>query len=437
MQMHEKVKCLVDIKNEDEFRTELMIPLLRKMGHFSDVLDNQGPDEAGVDIIGCSTSPFKKAEYTAFVLKHGNITLKAADRTNNIVGIIETQLRQAIRQPLSHPRLSSTSAFAGRVIVATNGTISKTAQRALRSAYTDRGDINLDFIGQDQLIEQIDQFWPRFYEDRRPFLSSYATKLYESLNIVNLELLGYAQKKRQLSEIYIDTILAKQENVAQSDFCLKEEYIAGNDLCKQGNDLIVITSGPGGGKSTLLKELAISQSRQNTNCAAIYLHAREILQSSSVNSAAMVALQRLSGDHLSEITSELSAHRLLLLVDGLDELATVADRESVIDKLIKANRADKVRVVLATRPESNPGTLAALASFTGYKIQPLRTGQIRSFFGKWFGADSGKAEPARPLCDLLQGDGSLAVANAPGVRQCPYVLRRHRVEVQALPYARQ
>ena len=80
MREEDKRKLLDSISSEDELRTELVIPLLKKMDDFSDVLDNQSPDEAGVDVIGVSTSPFKKPEYTAFILKHGNITLKVTSK---------------------------------------------------------------------------------------------------------------------------------------------------------------------------------------------------------------------------------------------------------------------------------------------------------------------------------------------------------------------
>ena len=105
MKEEDKLKILDSISSEDELRTELVIPLLKKMDDFSDVLDNQSSDEAGVDVIGISTSPFKKPEYTAFILKRGNITLKAADKKSHLIDIVETQIRTAIKHPLTHPRV--------------------------------------------------------------------------------------------------------------------------------------------------------------------------------------------------------------------------------------------------------------------------------------------------------------------------------------------
>jgi hypothetical protein len=399
---HEKRKVLESIESEDELRTELVIPLLKKMGTFTDVLDNQGATEAGVDVIAVSTSPFKKPEYTAFVLKKGNITLKASDQKNNVFNIVQTQIRMAIGHPLTHPRLPSEKAYANRVIVLTNGTISNNAESAFKKAFVDRSDISLDFVGQDRLIDQIDQLWPRFYEDRRPFLSTYALKLYQSLNTVNFEELGYANRERPLSDIYIDALLYEEQDVASTDLVFDKDAIQGEKLCRQRHGLMAVTSGPGGGKSTLLKEIAISESQQQKDCIAVYMHARAVLESVDVVHAAAKALSELSNDSIDEILPEIVPDKLLLLVDGLDEIASVPQREEVIARLKEANSALGARVVVGTRPESHPHILAAMAGFKAYSISPLRLSQIKSFFGKWFG---GNADKAAKLVTAMQDKG--------------------------------
>lgn len=403
MQQEEKQKALATIANENELRVELVVPLLKKMNAYTEVLDNQGPDEAGVDVIGVSTSPFKMPVYTAFILKHGNINLVAADKTNNLITIIETQIRQAIRQPLSHPRLTSNRAFANHVIVITNGTISRSAEAALQKSFRETREISIDFVAQDRLIDQIDKHWPRFYEDRRPFLSTYAKKIYDSLNVVDLELLGYAKSQKQLSEIYIDTLLYPQTSIAKPEFYFEDKPVAGEELCKQTNRLIVVTSGPGGGKTTLLKELAILQSKSDKECVAVYLHARDVLQSKNLLLTAATSLSELSNDGPEDVYEEIRRSNILYLVDGLDELGSLADRETVIQELRSAASGKRgTRVVLASRPESNPRILASLNDFASYSISPLRLGQIRTFFGKWFG---GNSEKASKLLDALRDKG--------------------------------
>ena len=104
MLIDDKQRLLRDIKNEDELRKELVIPLLRKMPGYIDVLDNQGPNEVGVDVIASQRTSLGATEYTAFVLKHGDITQKVSEKTN-LVRIIEDQITMALKHPLSHPRL--------------------------------------------------------------------------------------------------------------------------------------------------------------------------------------------------------------------------------------------------------------------------------------------------------------------------------------------
>lgn len=388
MLQHEKQQVLNSIKSENELRTELVIPLLKKMKQFSEVLDNQGADEAGVDVIAVSTSPFKKAEYTAVILKCGDITLKVADQKNNLINIVETQIREAMRIPLTHPRLPSGKIIANTVIVLTNGNISNKAEHALRKTFP---ELNLDFVGQDRLLDNIDALWPRFYEDRRPFLSSYAYQLLQSLNVLNLEELGYAKKNRNLSDIYIDSLLYEEESVAASNFDFEKEPIAGEQLCKQPHKLMAIISGPGGGKSTLLKEIAISQSKDERDQVAVYLHARDVFEAKDILRTSAETLSRLSNESPEDVYKEIKDTKLLLLIDGLDELAVLGDREEVIARLVDAQTSIGARVILGTRPESNPTVLAALGQFKAYSISPLKKSQIRSFFGKWFKENIDKA----------------------------------------------
>ncbi len=317
----EKIKVLESISSETELRTELVVPLLRKMSVFSEVIDNQGAEEAGVDVIGISTSPFKKPEYTAFILKRGDITLKSADK-KNIVNIVETQIRMAMRHPLTHPKLPASNILANRVIVLTNGKISNNAEYALKKSFASNSELNLDFVGQDRLIQHIDELWPRFYEDRRPFLSSYAQKLLNSLDIVNFDQLGQAIRPRTLTDIYVDALLYEEESPQSNSFSFFEkEPISGEQLCKKSHPLMVITSGPGGGKSTLLKEIAITESKHENSHVAVYMHARDILESRDIQRKASKILSEISNDSADDIYDELNSTKLLLLVDGLDEIA--------------------------------------------------------------------------------------------------------------------
>lgn len=392
MKEEEKLKILKSISSENEFRTELVIPLLRKMREYSDVLDNQSSEEAGVDVIGVSTSPFKKPEYTAFILKRGNITLASADKKSNLINIIETQIRTAIKHPLTHPRLPSPNSLAKRVIILTNGTISRNAEAALKKSFHDAYEIDMDFVGQDRIIERLDEVWPSFYEDRRPFLSSYAQSLLENLDVIKFDSLGHAIQPRSLREIYIDAILYEEES-AKPDllFNFDKTPISGELLCKEKYPLIVITSGPGGGKTTLLKELTINESKNDKSHVAVYLHARDVFESKDIIQLAADKLGRLSNETQEGVYSEISKSKLLLFVDGLDEIASIDEREAVINKLKEVSSSSKSRVVLGTRVVTESRILAALSAFKAYSISPMRKSQIRSFFGKWFKNNSDKA----------------------------------------------
>jgi hypothetical protein len=219
---------------------------------------------------------------------------------------------------------------------------------------------------------------------------------------VNLELLGYSQRQRSLEEIYIDAMLFEEDSIASNEFSIGKETIFGEALCKQNHDLIVVTSGPGGGKTTLLKELAITESKNDKSHAAIYLHARDVLETKDLLRKAAEILSGLSPHKVEDVYEELKQTKLLLLIDGLDEIASLTDREAIINRAIAAKKDLGARVIIGTRAESNPSILAALASFKAYSISPLRKRQIQSFFGKWF---KGNIDKAGKLIKALEDKG--------------------------------
>src|SRR5262249_19766559 len=116
----------------------------------------------------------------------------------------------------------------------------------------------------------------------------------------------------------------------------------------------------------------------------VYLHARDVLDSKDILLKSAHILSDISKDSIDDVHAELKQAKLLLLVDGLDELAAIQDRQAVIERLAHASQTLNARVIVATRPESNPDVLASLSPFKAFSISPLRKSQISNFFGKWF-----------------------------------------------------
>ncbi len=104
--------------NETEFRQEVLIPLLKKMG-FEKVRERHGPQEYGKDITFFEPSAFGGTHF-AVVAKVGNISGAATGKQN--LETVKTQIDQAFSLPFDDVE-DKKSYQVERVIVWTTGEI--------------------------------------------------------------------------------------------------------------------------------------------------------------------------------------------------------------------------------------------------------------------------------------------------------------------------
>ncbi|WIX85053.1 hypothetical protein [Amycolatopsis sp. DG1A-15b] len=178
-----------------------------------------------------------------------------------------------------------------------------------------------------------------------------------------------------------------------------------------GGEHLLVTGGPGQGKSTLSLRLAAEAARCWQGVAdspplrepvlPLRLTARELAtrlelpfyealaESVRGEYGAMLA-QPLRPE---DLTGRVAGCRWLLLVDGLDEVADAALRDQLVT-VLAAWASDAVyRVVLTTRPIEG----ATLAPFqrigaARYELLPFDEGTFRLFAGHWFAESAGAAE---------------------------------------------
>ncbi|MDX8140964.1 NACHT domain-containing protein [Lentzea sp. BCCO 10_0061] len=178
----------------------------------------------------------------------------------------------------------------------------------------------------------------------------------------------------------------------------------------ESDDHLVITGGPGQGKSTLTlrlaAELALGWSADGTEqtterVVPLRLPARELAARLDVPFAEALAASVRAEYNLrlrcaidpSHFEDRVSGCRWLLLVDGLDEVTSPAARDDLVHALAGwAASGDVYRIVLTTRPIEG-GVLAPLQRIgaTRYELQPFDEEALRTFAESWFRDDGDAA----------------------------------------------
>lgn len=172
-----------------------------------------------------------------------------------------------------------------------------------------------------------------------------------------------------------------------------------------GDEHLVVTGGPGQGKSTLSLRLAamIAASRTGDtgdgplteNVVPLRLTARELATRLGLpfHDALAESARAEYGAFLGPsfdarvLAGRVGGRRWLLLVDGLDEVADVAERDRLVRVLASWASEDgsPYRVVLTTRPIEGT-TLAPLQRIGAarYELQPFDEEALRRFAESWF-----------------------------------------------------
>jgi hypothetical protein len=174
------------------------------------------------------------------------------------------------------------------------------------------------------------------------------------------------------------------------------------------HDHVLVTGGPGSGKTALVRELARRLARiwlredpasdppTGQPVVPLLIPARALTDTGSFTSALAAAVRRVYGmDMLTELrpvhfAGPVSGSRWLLIIDGLDEVVDQELRVKIIRAIRGHARADTpYRFVVTSRPLPE-AELRSLwqEPFTAFSVEPFGRRELREFAGKWFTAQN-------------------------------------------------
>ena len=200
-------KEIVKNLSEKEFRQDLIIPLLSKMGYIAPI-EYHGINERGKDIICFEYDRLNEQRFLSVVAKVGDLTGNAATNTGLIT--VVNQVQQAFDNPYED-LYNMRQVFINEVWVMTTGKIVSGAQDSVINTLRKNNlDKQIRFIGDDRLIQLIDRHFSTYWN------SSSETK--ESVIIQRDRLLSFIEGLLSANNVDRATIESVKSSILYSDY---------------------------------------------------------------------------------------------------------------------------------------------------------------------------------------------------------------------------
>ncbi|MFM9265323.1 NACHT domain-containing NTPase [Tychonema sp. BBK16] len=195
---------------------------------------------------------------------------------------------------------------------------------------------------------------------------------------------------------------ANKRSFQQQD-CKKQE---GLKIANQKQYLMVLGQ-PGAGKSTFLRKTGLEALKGKKggfkhNCIPVFIELKSFISSQIDIEKLIVEEFKICGfPHYEQfITKALEQGKLLILLDGLDEVPTVNTNEVISQIQNFVDRYDKNRFIVSCRTAAYRNNFKR---FTDVKLADFDDTQIEQFIGNWFQSEVDKqAGTAQKCWELLQ-----------------------------------
>lgn len=387
-----KYKFLKEM-TEDDFRDRVIRPLFYRLG-FGDGRDVCGPDEEGKDAIFILTNPLGLDDLIVVQTKAGNLNLasKASDNLLNAIAQLRTAFETAV--PLIKPKQKR---LPSKVILCASGKMNTAARKHVADEIKQP---HLNLLDADDLIPEIDSRFPELWLDIdaevMPYMRAVRRAIEQSSESLAItELLpgtSAAATDAMFLELYLwRNVLKLRRRKGTTERIPKFIEIPAVSVLGKSERLVLILGEGGSGKSTALRRMAYvlagrALAAEPAFLIPVLIRAADVARrpSETILDFAVAECTRLTGSTKPPFgADELRNGRVVILLDGLDEVPPDSEKQSVIQRVIDfAEAYPKCLVVITSREYAFLRHLNALDRFTRYRVRKISLKQAEQLVDK-------------------------------------------------------
>lgn len=371
--------------HEDEFRDRVVRPLFVRQG-YGDGRDLCGPDEEGKDALFTYDVPIGGQQIIAVQTKRGKVNLsgKASENLLNAIAQIRTALNTKI--PF---HASKKKCYPDFVYLCASGKINAKARERIVDEVSDP---RIKFLDGEDLIPLVDKYlqelWLGIDVDIMPYF--WAIKEYVEGSETDSARFGDRYQSPALMTAATDSSFVplnlfrttikrrKKKGVVHADPSFEEMSV--EKVADQNVNCILMTGEAGSGKSTAVLRVAYKvaiDSIKNPDKYKVPVLVRAVDVEENSEGSLIEYLDRFTrkigkAGRACFSIDDLHSGRMVLFVDGLDEVSNHAAREEVLSRVNDFSAEyPKVKIILTARPYQFIHELSVLAGYRRYQISPL------------------------------------------------------------------
>ncbi len=348
-----------------------------------------GPAEAGKDAVFVNVDPLGITEIYVVQTKKGKLN-ESRTKERNVVEAA-TQLKTALATTVMFVSNKS-KLIPSKVYLCCSGTINDAAKRHIIDEVRDP---RIFFLDVDDLIPKIDHYCPEIWLSLEAELMPYfrsvvqaadaASRIAQGTDPVAGDSLLAAVSDSSFVQLRLNrwiTKARKRNNVIEQEPHWEE--LPATALPSRRERAILVLAEAGAGKSTCLRRIAYIVAKKGLEAGGEYrvpvvLRASDLAKRSSTPliEAAADETKRLANSNTSAFgNADLSKGKVLLLIDGLDEVSDQEGRKRLLEMVSEVHASYPLtQVILTSRNYKFVQEMPQLAKYAQFRLSPINIKQ--------------------------------------------------------------